>query len=134
MASAITDRFKVLFAFIAGLAGSLESWLTTNYQQGLVALGLAGDLPSTPRSLMADSRGQVDTVISAVVIIAVAFVGLVIVGMLYNAMPDTGNAEVDNASDNLLTGFVDAMGFVEIIVLVLFAVVVIGAVQQMRSR
>ncbi|WP_346140178.1 hypothetical protein, partial [Streptomyces virens] len=61
-------------------------------------------------------------------------VGLVIVGMLYGAMPDTGNEEVDNASEDLLVGFVDAMGFVEIIILVLFAVIVIGAVQRMRAR
>jgi amino acid permease len=72
------------------------------------------------------------TVISVVVIGLVALVGIMIFGEVSSAMPST-NTTLDTVSDNIVSGFGDAMGLVPIILLVLLASVVIAVVQRMRA-
>jgi len=76
--------------------------------------------------------GQTGTIISVVVIGVVALVGILIFSQIQQALPDTADSELQNASDSIVSGFGNAMELVPIVLLVLVAALVIGVVQRMR--
>ena len=71
------------------------------------------------------------TVIAVVVIGVVTLVGILIMSEVNDALP-TDHA-LNGTSDDIITGFGDAMGLVPIIMLVLLASVVIAVVNRMRG-
>jgi small-conductance mechanosensitive channel len=73
---------------------------------------------------------QVQTVITVVVIAAASMIGLVIVGEMFNLLPDTGVDSVNNTTEDVLGGVTDGFGFIPIIILVLFASIVIAVVRN----
>lgn len=76
---------------------------------------------------------QTTTVIAAVVIGVVAIVGIYIYDQVYTVMPTPDNESLANSTDAVTSGFGGAMEFVPVILIVLMAVVVIGAVQRLRG-
>jgi hypothetical protein len=76
---------------------------------------------------------QTSTVIAAVVIGVVAIVGIYIYDQVYSTMPTPENSDLANSTDSVTGGFGAAMEFVPVILIVLMAVVVIGAVQRLRG-
>jgi len=76
--------------------------------------------------------GQTGTIISVVVIGVVALVGILIFAQIQAALPDTSNTELQNASDEIVSGFGSALELIPIVMLVLVAALVIGVVQRMR--
>jgi len=77
---------------------------------------------------------QTSTVIAAVVIGVVAIVGIYIYDQVYSTMPTPENSDLANSTDSVTGGFGAAMEFVPVILIVLMAVVVIGAVQRLRGE
>jgi len=76
--------------------------------------------------------GQVGTVISVVVLSVVALVGVLIIAQINSALPTISNNQLDNTSDNILSGFNGAMELFPVVLLVLVASLVIGIVQRLR--
>jgi len=68
-----------------------------------------------------------------VVIGVVAIVGIYIYDQVYSTMPTPENSDLANSTDSVTGGFGAAMEFVPVILIVLMAVVVIGAVQRLRG-
>jgi len=62
----------------------------------------------------------------------VALVGILIFAQIQSALPDTSNPELQNASDEIVSGFGSALELIPIVMLVLVAALVIGVVQRMR--
>ena len=110
---------------------SIMDWLRFGAQQG-EARGeeLAAQIPGTGRVARA---AQVATVIAAVVIGVVAIVGIYIYDQVYTTMPSPENTELNSSTQSVTSGFGSALEFVPVILIVLMAVVVIGAVQRLRG-
>lgn len=94
-------------------------------------LELGDPLAEQPDTLTGRVK-QSATVIAAVTIGVIAIVGILIFDQVYTTMPDPSNSELSNSSDSVASGFGSAMELVPIILIVLMAVVVIGAVQRLR--
>jgi len=75
---------------------------------------------------------QVGTVISVVVLSVVALVGVLIIAQINSALPTISNNQLNNTSDNILSGFNGAMELFPVVLLVLVASLVIGIVQRLR--
>jgi hypothetical protein len=84
--------------------------------------------PADSRIARAQNAG---TVIAVVVIGVVTLVGILIMSEVNNALP--ADHALNGTSDDIITGFGDAMGLVPIIMLVLLASVVIAVVNRMRG-
>jgi hypothetical protein len=93
----------------------------------------ADPLADDPDTVVAKAR-QTSTVIAAVVIGVVAIVGIYIYDQVYSTMPTPDNSDLSNSTDSVTSGFGSAMEFVPVILIVLMAVVVIGAVQRLRGQ
>ena len=114
------------------LEAALFSFLLGAYCLGARLLGLDDPLARRPRTAVGRVK-QTSTVIAAVVIGVVAIVGIYIYDQVYSTMPTPDNSELANSTDAVTGGFGAAMEFVPVILIVLMAVVVIGAVQRLRG-
>jgi hypothetical protein len=110
----------------------LVSALMLAYSLGDRVLGLGDPVAETPPTAVGRVR-QTSTVIAAVVIGVVAIVGIFIYDRVYATMPTPGNSDLANSTESVTSGFGSAMEFVPVILIVLMAVVVIGAVQRLRG-
>lgn len=77
---------------------------------------------------------QTGTVISVVVLGVVALIGILIFSQIQQALPETTNPELQNASDSVAAGFGNALELIPIVMLVLVSALVIGVVQRMRMN
>ncbi len=77
---------------------------------------------------------QTGTIISIVVIGVVTLVGILIFSNINQALPETTDPALQNASTGVTEGFAGAMELVPIVMLVLVAALVIGVVQRMRMQ
>ena len=115
-----------------GAGAALFSVLMLAYSLGIRVLDVGDPLAETPRTAVGRVR-QTSTVIAAVVIGVVAIVGIYIYDQVYSTMPTPENSDLANSTDSVTGGFGAAMEFVPVILIVLMAVVVIGAVQRLRG-
>ena len=121
----VSSNFGVLAAFFSALMLA--------YRLGIRVLnGVDDPLAETPTSGVGRVQ-QTSTVIAAVVIGVVAIVGIYIYDQVYSTMPTPENSDLANSTDSVTGGFGAAMEFVPVILIVLMAVVVIGAVQRLRG-
>jgi putative copper export protein len=116
----------------AAIWAAVLSFVMLAYRLGSRLLG-ADPLADDPDTVVATVR-QTSTVIAAVVIGVVAIVGIYIYDQVYSTMPTPDNSDLSNSTDSVTSGFGSAMEFVPVILIVLMAVVVIGAVQRLRGQ
>jgi hypothetical protein len=114
------------------LWGALLSVVMLAYSLGTRLLEAGDPLAETPTTAVGRVQ-QTSTVIAAVVIGVVAIVGIYIYDQVYSTMPTPENSDLANSTDSVTGGFGAAMEFVPVILIVLMAVVVIGAVQRLRG-
>ena len=114
------------------LWAALVSLVMLAYSLGIRRLAVGDPLAETPRTAVGRVQ-QTSTVIAAVVIGVVAIVGIFIFDRVYATMPTPGNSDLANSTESVTAGFGSAMEFVPVILIVLMAVVVIGAVQRLRG-
>ena len=114
------------------LFAALVSFVMLAYSLGVRLLNGGDPLAETPSTAVGRVR-QTSTVIAAVVIGVVAIVGIYIYDQVYSTMPTPENSDLANSTDSVTGGFGAAMEFVPVILIVLMAVVVIGAVQRLRG-
>jgi len=118
----------------AAIWAAVLSVVMLAYRLGSHLLELEADpLADDPDTVVAKAR-QTSTVIAAVVIGVVAIVGIYIYDQVYSTMPTPDNSDLSNSTDSVTSGFGSAMEFVPVILIVLMAVVVIGAVQRLRGQ
>lgn len=117
----------------AAVWAAMLSFVLTCYEFGKLLLSMDSDpLAARPSSTVGRVK-QTSTVIAAVVIGVVAIVGIYIYDQVYSTMPTPDNNDLSNSTDSVTSGFGSAMEFVPVILIVLMAVVVIGAVQRLRE-
>jgi len=121
----VSNSFSRLWA-------ALLSVVMLAYRLGTRVLDVGDPLAETPTTAIGRVR-QTSTVIAAVVIGVVAIVGIYIYDQVYSTMPTPENSDLANSTDSVTGGFGAAMEFVPVILIVLMAVVVIGAVQRLRG-
>lgn len=114
------------------LWAALLSFLLGAYSLGIRLLNAGDPLAERPTTAVGRVR-QTSTVIAAVVIGVVAIVGIFIFDQVYATMPTPDNSDLANSTDSVASGFGSALEFVPVILIVLMAVVVIGAVQRLRG-
>ena len=114
------------------LFAALVSVLMLAYSLGSRLLDVGDPLAETPSTAVGRVQ-QTSTVIAAVVIGVVAIVGIYIYDQVYSTMPTPENNDLANSTESVTGGFGSAMEFVPVILIVLMAVVVIGAVQRLRG-
>jgi hypothetical protein len=114
------------------LFAALVSFVMLAYGLGDRLLSLGDPLAETPSTAVGRVQ-QTSTVIAAVVIGVVAIVGIYIYDQVYSTMPTPENNDLANSTESVTGGFGSAMEFVPVILIVLMAVVVIGAVQRLRG-
>lgn len=102
----------------------------TKYIESAADLGRQLAQGSVDTDTRIGHAAQVQTVITVVVIAAASMIGLVIVGEMFNLLPDTGVDSVNNTTEDVLGGVTDGFGFIPIIILVLFASIVIAVVRN----
>jgi len=125
--TAVTNRLED-----SSFGAALLSFLMLAYQLGCKLGGFDDQLAAQPTTTVGRVR-QSATVIAAVVIGVVAIVGIYIYDQVYTTMPTPDNSDLANSTDSVTSGFGSAMEFVPVILIVLMAVVVIGAVQRLRG-
>lgn len=108
------------------------SFLMMAYNLGDKLLGTDDPIAARPTTTVGRVK-QSATVIAAVVIGVVAIVGIYIYDQVYTTMPTPDNNDLANSTESVTSGFGSAMEFVPVILIVLMAVVVIGAVQRLRG-
>jgi hypothetical protein len=129
----LTDRATAAVSNSTRYAwAALLSALMLAYGLGDRILDLGDPLAERPETAVARVQ-QTSTVIAAVVIGVVAIVGIYIYDQVYSTMPTPENTDLANSTDSVTGGFGSAMEFVPVILIVLMAVVVIGAVQRLRG-
>jgi hypothetical protein len=114
------------------VVAALLGFLMPAYNLGIRILDVDDPLAETPSTAVGRVK-QTSTVIAAVVIGVVAIVGIYIYDQVYSTMPTPENSDLANSTDSVTGGFGAAMEFVPVILIVLMAVVVIGAVQRLRG-
>lgn len=114
------------------LQAALFSFLLGAHFLGARLLNLGDVLADTPQAAVGRVQ-QTSTVIAAVVIGVVAISGIFIFDRVYSTMPTPNNGDLANSTESVAGGFGSAMEFVPVILIVLMAVVVIGAVQRLRG-
>jgi hypothetical protein len=114
------------------LWAAVLSFVLAAYRLGARLLGLDDPLANTPQTAVGRVQ-QTSTVIAAVVIGVVAIVGIFIFDQVYATMPTPDNSDLANSTEAVAGGFGSALEFVPVILIVLMAVVVIGAVQRLRG-
>ena len=129
----LTERATGAVSNSSGRAwAAVLSALMLAYSLGIRLLDVGDPLAETPTTAVGRVR-QTSTVIAAVVIGVVAIVGIYIYDQVYSTMPTPDNNDLANSTDAVTGGFGAAMEFVPVILIVLMAVVVIGAVQRLRG-
>lgn len=114
-------------------------------QERLVRRGKRRLYDACPRleAFATAGRGQVDAVVSVVILATVALVGILIYSQVESSMPldvstarnDPANATtLENASAGLGDGFGDAMDLLPIVLITLIAGVVISIIGRFRMR
>jgi hypothetical protein len=116
----------------ASTMAAVVSFFMMAYKLGDHLTGGGDPLAARPTNTVGRVK-QSATVIAAVVIGVVAIVGIYIYDQVYTTMPTPDNNDLANSTDSVTSGFGSAMEFVPVILIVLMAVVVIGAVQRLRN-
>jgi hypothetical protein len=130
--SLIKQATRTVFNSSGRLWAALLSVVMLAYSFGTRLLDVGDPLAKTPSTRVVRVQ-QTSTVIAAVVIGVVAIVGIYIYDQVYSTMPTPENNELANSTESVTGGFGSAMEFVPVILIVLMAVVVIGAVQRLRG-
>lgn len=127
--AAATQRKTSMLASIVALV--LSAYHLGTKASEVWGLELGDPLAERPGTVTGKVR-QSATVIAAVTIGVIAIVGILIFDQVYSTMPDPSSSALSNSTDSVAEGFGSAMELVPIILIVLMAVVVIGAVQRLR--
>lgn len=92
--------------------------------------GMLTDDSGVPLAASPDERGQVGTIITVVTIGVVAIIGILIYAQVDGSLPAPENSDLNNSSEDVTTGFGDAMQLVPVVLIVLVASLVIAVVQR----
>lgn len=76
------------------------------------------------------ARGQTATVIAVVTVGIVAIIGILIYSQVQSALPAPNNPSLNNSSQQVTSGFGNAMQLVPVVLIILVASLVIGVVQR----
>lgn len=92
-------------------------------------------LPAKVPEFATANRGQLGfrTVIAAVTVVVAVMVVTIVLDSLDQALGTPDNSDLDNASNDVLTGFADMASLVAPLLIVAIAVVIIGLVRQTRG-
>jgi hypothetical protein len=90
------------------------------------------EITGQPEGTRERVASQVDTVLAVVTIGVVAIIGILVYAEIEASLPSISNTSLSNSSDDITSGFGDAMSLIPVVLLVLVSSVVIGIVSQLR--